>query len=295
MLAGLVEAGVDLRSADMVIGTSAGANVGAQILSGVPIEELYARQLKEPAGEIPVRLGIFTLLRFAGMLVWPGDERKNRARLGRAALRAQTMTEATRRAIVASRLPVNTWPDRQLLITAVDAESGEFLTFNRQLRRASGLPSDDDQRASLHRRRDQIGDQRRSRCGLQSGGGPGSTERRGAAEPASREPGRLAGFRHSLRRGAGRCAGAKGDGPAGPRSRVPRSLGPRRARPGSSCRERGRRGVVLTTSVHSGPELGAEPAPPRSTHQSANSCRRRPRSPRLSGFRSGSFRPNPPG
>src|SRR5260370_12082181 len=65
------------------------------------------------------------------MLVGRGDERKTRARLGRAALRAQTMTEATRRAIVASRLPVNTWPDRQLLITAVDAESGEFLTFNR--------------------------------------------------------------------------------------------------------------------------------------------------------------------
>jgi NTE family protein len=131
MLAGLVDAGVDLRSADMVIGTSAGANVGAQILSGVPIEELYARQLKEPGGEIPARLGIFTLLRFGAMLVWPGDERKNRARLGRAALRARAMTEATRRAIIASRLPVNTWSDRQLLITTVDAESGEFLTFNR--------------------------------------------------------------------------------------------------------------------------------------------------------------------
>jgi NTE family protein len=131
MLAGLVDAGVDLRSADMVIGTSAGANVGAQTLSGVAIEELYARQLKTPAGEIPVRIGMFSLLRFGAMLVWPGDERKNRARLGRAALRARTMTEATRRAIIASRLPVNIWPDRQLLITTVDAESGEFLTFNR--------------------------------------------------------------------------------------------------------------------------------------------------------------------
>jgi NTE family protein len=130
MLAGLVDAGVDLRSADMVIGTSAGANVGAQTLSGVAIEELYARQLKTPAGEIPVRIGMFSLLRFGAMLVWPGDERKNRARLGRAALRARTMTEATRRAIIASRLPVNTWPNRQLLITTVDAESGEFLTFN---------------------------------------------------------------------------------------------------------------------------------------------------------------------
>jgi NTE family protein len=131
MLAGLVEAGIDLRSADLVIGTSAGANVGAQILSGTPIEELFARQLKEPKGEIPVRLGLGTLLRFAGMLVWPGDERKNRARLGRAAMRTHTMPEATRRAIIASRLPVHVWSDRQLLITAVDAESGEFLTFSR--------------------------------------------------------------------------------------------------------------------------------------------------------------------
>jgi NTE family protein len=131
MLAGLVEAGVDLRSADMVIGTSAGANVGAQVLSRVPIEELFARQLREPTGEIPVRLALSTLLRFAWMLVRPGDERKNRARLGRAAMRAHTMPEATRRAIIASRLPVHVWSDRQFLITAVDAESGEFLTFNR--------------------------------------------------------------------------------------------------------------------------------------------------------------------
>jgi NTE family protein len=131
MLAGLVEAGVDLRLADMVIGTSAGANVGAQVLSGIPIEELFARQLEEPKGEIPVRLGLVTLLRFAGMLVWPGDERKNRARLGRAALRAHTISETTRRRIIASRLPVHAWPDRQFLIIAVDAETGEFLTFNR--------------------------------------------------------------------------------------------------------------------------------------------------------------------
>lgn len=132
LLAGLVDAGVDLRSADLVIGTSAGANVGAQVLSEVPIEELFDRQLQEPKGEIPVRLGVGKLLRFAAMLVWPGDERKNRARLGRAAVRAHTMPEATRRGIIASRLPVHTWPDRDFLIAAVDADSGEFLTFNRE-------------------------------------------------------------------------------------------------------------------------------------------------------------------
>src|SRR5258708_1293783 len=131
MVAGLADAGVDLRSADMIIGTSAGAIVGSQILSGVPIEELFARQLKAPTGEIPVRLGIGFLFRFALMRAWPGDERKNRARLGRAAMRANTMTEAARRQIIAGRLPVHEWPDRQFLVATVDAESGEFLTFTR--------------------------------------------------------------------------------------------------------------------------------------------------------------------
>ncbi len=131
MLAGLVNAGVDLRSADLVIGTSAGATVGAQILSGVPIDELFARQVKEPTGEIPVRLGIGFMFRFAGTLVWPGDERRNRARLGRAALSARTMPEATRLQVIASRLPVHSWPDRQFSVATVDAESGAFLTFNR--------------------------------------------------------------------------------------------------------------------------------------------------------------------
>src|SRR5258708_33110892 len=97
MLAGLVAAGVDLRSADMVIGTSAGANVGAQILSGVPIEDLYARQLKTPAGEIPGRIGIFSVLRFGGLLVWPGGRGNKRARPGRGALRAATSAQGTRR------------------------------------------------------------------------------------------------------------------------------------------------------------------------------------------------------
>src|SRR4029077_9557115 len=40
MLAGLCAAGVDLIRADVVVGTSAGSVVGAQIRSGVAIEDL---------------------------------------------------------------------------------------------------------------------------------------------------------------------------------------------------------------------------------------------------------------
>lgn len=131
LLAGLVQAGVDLTTADLVVGTSAGSVVGAQILSGVPLDELYLRQLKEPVAEIPVRLGLLNIGRVLAMMVLPGDDRQVGARVGRAALRARTMPESTRRSIIASRLPANTWPERDLRITAVDAETGEFVVFKR--------------------------------------------------------------------------------------------------------------------------------------------------------------------
>ena len=45
ILKGLADAGVDLTTADLVVGTSAGSVVGAQITSGPTVDELYA----EPA------------------------------------------------------------------------------------------------------------------------------------------------------------------------------------------------------------------------------------------------------
>ena len=131
MIAGLKEAGVDLTTADLVIGTSAGAVVGAQILSGVPIEELYERQLRPPTGEIAIRFGLGNLGRFAVLMLLAGGGSGVRGRVGRAALRARTMTEAARKAIIAGRLPVHDWPERDLQITAVDAETGELMVFKR--------------------------------------------------------------------------------------------------------------------------------------------------------------------
>ena len=131
MIAGLKEAGVDLTTAVLVIGTSAGAVVGAQILSGVPMEELYERQLRPPTGEVAIRFGLGNLGRFAALMLLPGDERGVRARVGRAALRARTMSEAARKTIIAGRLPMHEWPERELRITAVDALTGELVVFQR--------------------------------------------------------------------------------------------------------------------------------------------------------------------
>src|SRR5262245_55625546 len=118
LLAGLAEAGLDLTSADLVVGTSAGSVVGAQVLAGVPIEDLYAAQLRDATGEIAARMGAGVLVRFVAASLWPGDERRARARLGRAALAAHTVPESDRRAVIERRLPTRSWPERQLLVTA---------------------------------------------------------------------------------------------------------------------------------------------------------------------------------
>ncbi len=136
LLAGLVAAGVDVTEPDVVIGTSAGSVVAAQITSGEPLEALYAAQLVPPRQEIAARMGPALLARFGWAIVGQRDAARARARLGRMALRARTVSEAERRAVIASRLPLRDWPARRIVITAVDAASGEFVTFDRD----SGVP-----------------------------------------------------------------------------------------------------------------------------------------------------------
>ncbi len=131
VLAGLAEAGIDLTSADVIVGTSAGSVVGAQVSSGAKLNDLFAAQLADPTGEIAARMGAATTLRFVAAMAWPGDEQQARARLGRAALKARTVPEAERRAVIGKRLPSASWPQRRLLITAVDAETGELRVFDR--------------------------------------------------------------------------------------------------------------------------------------------------------------------
>jgi NTE family protein len=131
VLAGLAEKGLDLTSADLVVGTSAGSVVGAQVLSGAPIEDLYAEQLVDATGEVVARMGTGALARFIIASLWPGDARRGRAYLGRAALAARTVPEAKRREVIETRLRRRTWPERRLLVTAVDAETGEPRVFDR--------------------------------------------------------------------------------------------------------------------------------------------------------------------
>lgn len=139
ILLGLYERGVDLRNADLIIGTSAGSVVGAQIANGTDLERLFAAQVValEQSKE---RMATFdpTQMMEAFRQAITGasaDARAIRARIGAYALAAPTISEAERRAIIESRLPIQNWPLRRLLIVAVDTESGEEYIIDR----ASGV------------------------------------------------------------------------------------------------------------------------------------------------------------
>lgn len=137
LLAGLAETGLDLRTADLVVGTSAGSVVGAQLRSDVPLGDLFATQ-RGPSAETgpPARIRRRQLVRFGlAMLRTRGDDVAFRRRVGALALSAEaagrTPTEEARRAAIAARLPSTDWPERPLTITAVDAATGAFETFTR--------------------------------------------------------------------------------------------------------------------------------------------------------------------
>src|SRR5258705_914394 len=131
ILAGLKTAGVDLTGADTMIGTSAGSVVAAQVTSGAPLEGLYEAQLAPPTGEIPAKIGVRFYAAMAGAMLLTRNPQRFRRRIGARALRAKTVPEAERREVIANRLPSHDWPERRLLITAIDAATGEFVVFDK--------------------------------------------------------------------------------------------------------------------------------------------------------------------
>jgi NTE family protein len=141
VLAGLAEAGVDLTGADFIVGTSAGSVVGAQVAGGAELGAMYDRQLLPATGETAARLNRATLAQFGwAMLRTRGNHAAFRSRLGSLALAAEkaglTPPEQERLDVIGERLVSSEWPERPYVCTAVDAESGEFRTFDRD----SGVP-----------------------------------------------------------------------------------------------------------------------------------------------------------
>jgi len=137
VLAGLSEAGLDLSTAELLVGTSAGAAVAAQLASGTPLATLLELQLARSSREIPARLGPELLARYAryarygwAMLTQRDAAGYGRA-MGRLAVSATTMDEEERRVAIAFGLPSHEWPERLLQLTSVNALTGAFRVFER--------------------------------------------------------------------------------------------------------------------------------------------------------------------
>jgi NTE family protein len=122
-----------LVTADVIVGTSAGSAVAGQITSAIPLEDLYAAQLAETSSEIEVEFDIDGFAeRLASAVGEASAPEEVRRRIGALALATPTVEESARRVAIAARLPVHAWPDQALLLTAVDAETGELTIFTRE-------------------------------------------------------------------------------------------------------------------------------------------------------------------
>jgi NTE family protein len=124
-------------AADVLLGTSAGSAVAAQLGGGASLTELYARQVAAESHEIDSGVDIDGIAEiFLSALTEPGDAAAKLRRVGAIAVATDTVPEALRREVIAHRLPVQDWPERDLRITAIPVDTGELVVFTAE----SGVP-----------------------------------------------------------------------------------------------------------------------------------------------------------
>jgi NTE family protein len=142
IIAGLAEAGLDMtEAADLVVGTSAGATAAAQVRSGIPPAELLASVLSppvQPVGQnrerppsLPMAM-VFERMRAIGAAATSAADLQRA--MGAFGLESDSILgpgAGQRRAMVAARLPRPEWPERPMIVVAVNAHTGELAAFDR--------------------------------------------------------------------------------------------------------------------------------------------------------------------
>jgi NTE family protein len=147
VLVGLLDAGLDVTEADLIVGTSAGATVAVQISGATQPTELLATILAaapqprtgpvgSDRGRVPLGPSADHMERTSEIIAAAENAADMRRRMGAAALETDALSDGSRqtqwRATVAARLPIQYWPERTMLITAVDAHTGEPVVFDRR-------------------------------------------------------------------------------------------------------------------------------------------------------------------
>jgi len=154
VIAGLFDAGTDVTEADLIVGTSSGATVAAQISSARPADLLAAilgqapqtpqspaRPVRAPGGPSPTTRAASLMETTSAVIEAAKNADDMRRRLGAAMLEMDAASGKSRQAqwrdTVAARLPGAQWPQRRqrpqrrVHIVAVDADTGEPVVFDR--------------------------------------------------------------------------------------------------------------------------------------------------------------------
>lgn len=135
LLAGLLEEGIDTTEAQLIVGTSAGSVVGTQIAIGESLVELLAEQLAPDDGAIARLIQIDLQSTQQIFVRWASIEEVTqvvRREIGEMALGAKTVSEPSWVEYFEERLDGKAWPDRDLRLTAVDCDSGDFRIWDRE-------------------------------------------------------------------------------------------------------------------------------------------------------------------
>jgi len=141
LITGMAESGIDVRDADVLIGTSSGARVALQLASGAPLEEVFARQVGAgrhfgAAPEVGRQSGAVDMSwvqqEVARAKELGGDRAEILRRYGQLAL---TLAGPDRQAQGTTQLPMEDWPERRVQLIALNAETGVRRAFDR----ASGI------------------------------------------------------------------------------------------------------------------------------------------------------------
>jgi NTE family protein len=142
IVSGLMEGGVDLSRAELIVGTSAGSFVGANLAMRRSIAQLAETYINEQPQSVPTAqpgAGPPDLSILIGKMqeavsgVRPAKE--VRAEIGAWALTAKTIREGDFIASFGgwlSGLPENAWPTQSYACTAVDAADGSFVVWNQE-------------------------------------------------------------------------------------------------------------------------------------------------------------------
>lgn len=149
VIAGLTEKGIDLSSADLIIGTSAGAIVGARLASRMSVSNFINAALARADGPSPDHAEhassgpppdlSFLARKLEEMGTGKSPEQSIRAEIGEWALKVHPVTsEAQFLASYHRRFPEKAWPSRAYKCISVDAADGSLRVWDA----SSGVPLD---------------------------------------------------------------------------------------------------------------------------------------------------------